>query len=171
MDIIKEKKMRLLPALLVLFVATGEVHANQPLTSIKWLNENLSNTNIVIVDLRNKIDKGGIEAYRKGHIPGSIHSDYLKAGWRVTKKGVPGLLPDKASFEKLVRGLGISNGSHVLLVPAGVSSTDFGTAARAYWQFKVYGHEKVFSLRSEPDTRADCVGPRFKRVTSIRAPK
>ena len=138
--------MRLLVILLVMLVATGRVHANQPLTSIKWLQQNLAKTDIVIVDLRNRIDKGGIEAYRKGHIPGSIHSDYLKAGWRVTKKGVPGLLPDKASFEKLVRGLGISNGSHVLLVPAGVSSTDFGTAARAYWQFKVYGHEKVSIL-------------------------
>ena len=90
--------MRLLVILLVMFVATGRAHANQPLTSIKWLQQNLAKSDIVIVDLRNRIDKGGIEAYRKGHIPGSIHSDYLKAGWRVTKKGVPGLLPEKAAF-------------------------------------------------------------------------
>ena len=146
MRIIKKNKMYLLAPLLVAFFVAGEVHANQPLTSIKWLQQNLANSDIVIVDLRNKIDKGGIEAYRKGHIPGSLHSDYLKAGWRVTKNGIPGLLPEKMDFEKLVSSLGISNNSHVILVPAGVSSSDFGTAARAYWQFKVYGHDMVSIL-------------------------
>jgi len=33
-----------------------------------------------------------------------------------------------------------------VVVPAGVSSTDFGSAARAYWTFKVFGHENVSIL-------------------------
>ena len=31
----------------------------------------------------------------KGHIPGAIHSDYDKAGWRVTRNDVPFMLPTR----------------------------------------------------------------------------
>jgi len=42
--------------------------------------------------------------------------------------------------------LGVSDNTHVVVVPAGVSSTDFGSAARAYWTFKVFGHDNVSIL-------------------------
>ncbi|MEE2746049.1 MAG: sulfurtransferase [Pseudomonadota bacterium] len=138
--------MRFLLTLLVSTFIAGKVHAHQPLISVDWLQKQLQNNRIVILDLRNAIDKGGIEKFRQGHIPGSIHSDYLKAGWRVKKNNIPGLLPDPSGFEKLVKNIGISKDTHVILVPAGVSSTDFGSSARAYWQFKVYGHNKVSIL-------------------------
>mgnify|MGYP001160981960 CR=1 FL=1 len=138
--------MRILAAVLMIIFTAGQVYANQPLVSVDWLQSKLDDKSVVVVDLRNKIDKGGIEVFRKGHIPGSIHSDYLKAGWRVTKNNVPGLLPQQADFEKLVSELGISNTNHVVLVPAGVSSSDFGSSARAYWQFRVYGHDRVSIL-------------------------
>ena len=57
-----------------------------------------------------------------------------------------GLLPTEAEFEALARKLGVSAGSHVVLIPAGVNSTDFGSSARAYWTFKVFGHDKVSIL-------------------------
>ena len=47
--------------------------------------------------------------------------------------------------EALAREM-IARGSHVVLVPAGVGSTDFGSAARAYWTFKVFGHDNVSIL-------------------------
>ena len=39
----------------------------------------------------------------KGHIPGAIHSDYDKAGWRVTRGGVPFMLPTLARAGKADR--------------------------------------------------------------------
>jgi thiosulfate/3-mercaptopyruvate sulfurtransferase len=55
-------------------------------------------------------------------------------------------LPSEAEFQALARKLGVSQDSHVVFIPAGVNSTDFGSSARAYWTFKVFGHEKVSIL-------------------------
>ena len=51
-----------------------------PLVSPAWLSENLDDNKLVIIDLRNKIDEGSYETFLEGHIPGAIHSDYLKDG-------------------------------------------------------------------------------------------
>ena len=83
---------------------------------------------------------------QKGHIPGAIHSDYDKAGWRVTRGGVPFMLPTLAELEKLIGELGIDEDTHVVVVPAGVHFTDFGSAARTYWTLKVAGVAKVSIL-------------------------
>jgi thiosulfate/3-mercaptopyruvate sulfurtransferase len=117
-----------------------------PLVSPAWLSEKLDDDKVVVIDLRNKIDKGSYETFLEGHIPGAIHSDYLKDGWRVGRDGVVGLLPEADQFQSLARRLGVSDDTHVVVVPAGVSSTDFGSAARAYWTFKVFGHDAVSIL-------------------------
>ena len=69
-----------------------------------------------------------------------------KDGWRVGRDDVVGSLPSEAEFQALARKLGVSQDSHVVFIPAGVNSTDFGSSARAYWTFKVFGHEKVSIL-------------------------
>ena len=55
-----------------------------------------------------------------------MHSDYDKGGWRVTRGGVPFMLPDAARLEALIGDLGIDEDSHVVVVPAGVHVLDFG---------------------------------------------
>ncbi len=120
--------------------------ASKPLVSVDWLKNKLATDNLIILDIRNKIDNGGIEVFLKGHIPGSLHSDYIKDGWRVKRNNVIGLLPSEEEYIKLVNNLGINNEDHIVIVPAGVSSTDFGSAARVYWTFKVYGHKNLSIL-------------------------
>jgi thiosulfate/3-mercaptopyruvate sulfurtransferase len=117
-----------------------------PLVSPQWLKENLSNPAIVVLDIRSAIDGGGIDAYASGHIPGAVHSDYDKAGWRVTRDGVPFMLPTLSQLEKLIGEIGIDEDNHVIVVPAGVHVTDFGSAARVYWTLKVAGHPAVSIL-------------------------
>ena len=56
------------------------------------------------------------------------------------------MLPAKAALEKLVGEIGIDEDSHVVIVPAGVSATDFGAAARIYWTLKAAGHPAVSIL-------------------------
>ena len=138
--------LKRLCAVLLFWAGLATAALAQPLVNVDWVAGNLDNENVVLIDLRNKIDKGSYETYLDGHIPSSLHSDYLKDGWRVGRDDVVGLLPTEADFEALARKLGVSAGSHVVLIPAGVNSTDFGSSARAYWTFKVFGHDKVSIL-------------------------
>jgi thiosulfate/3-mercaptopyruvate sulfurtransferase len=117
-----------------------------PLVSVQWLKDHQADSSVVVVDVRSAIDGGGAEAFVKAHIPGAVHSDYDKAGWRVTRNGVPFMLPTAAELEKLIGETGIDEDSHVVVVPAGVSATDFGSAARIYWTLKVAGHPAVSIL-------------------------
>ena len=128
------------------FGAVAQSVSIQPLVETSWVNERLSSDNLVLIDLRNKIDGGNYETWLEGHVPGSVHSDYLNAGWRVGRDDVVGLLPSEDDFSRLAQSLGVSQDSHVVLIPAGVNATDFGSAARAYWTFKVFGHKTVSIL-------------------------
>jgi thiosulfate/3-mercaptopyruvate sulfurtransferase len=117
-----------------------------PLVSIAWLKERLNAPDLVVVDVRSAIDGGGAEAYRRGHIPGAVHSDYDKAGWRVTRGNLPTMLPSVPELEKLIGEIGIDEDVDVVVVPAGVHVLDFGAAARVYWTLKVLGHKRVSIL-------------------------
>ena len=140
------KKYTFISLFLLIYFVTGSVYASNPLVTVEWLSTKLNDENIKILDIRNKIDKGGIEIFLKGHIPGSVHSDYIKDGWRVKKDKVVGLLPSEKQYLNLIEKIGINNNDHVIIVPAGVSSTDFGSAARVYWTLKIYGHENLSIL-------------------------
>ena len=75
-----------------------------------------------------------------------LTSKNLQDGWRVTVDGVVGMLPPIADLEALIGGLGIDNDTTVVVIPVGVNSTDFGSAARIYWTFDHLGHDQVAIL-------------------------
>jgi thiosulfate/3-mercaptopyruvate sulfurtransferase len=134
-------------ALMVFALASpARAETMTPLVSTGWLKQHLKDADVVVLDIRSAIDGGGAEAYAAGHIPGAVHSDYDKAGWRVTRNGVPFMLPTVAELEKLIGETGIDEDTHVVVVPAGVHFTDFGSAARTYWTLKVAGVAKVSIL-------------------------
>ena len=121
----------------------GSAAASDPLVSVEWLKAHSADTNLVVLDIRSAIDGGGAKAYAEAHIPGSVHSDYDKGGWRVTRNNVPFMVPTTAELEKLIGELGIDETTHVVVAPAGVSSLDFGAAARTYWTLKYAGANEV----------------------------
>jgi thiosulfate/3-mercaptopyruvate sulfurtransferase len=131
---------------LLAVVQLSVVAQAQPLVDGDWLAARSDDPSLVVLDIRNKIDGGSAAEYAKGHIPGAVHSDYLKAGWRTTDKGIVGMLPPVDKLEALIGELGISNDSHVVIVPAGVSAVDYGSATRVYWTFKYLGHDRVSIL-------------------------
>ena len=92
------------------------------------------------------VDGGGRDAYEAGHIPGAIHTDYVKDGWRATKGMAAGLLPDRAALGDLLGGLGLAPHRHAVIVSAGTTVGDFSAAARVYWTLKAVGHEKTSIL-------------------------
>src|SRR3954469_11090021 len=124
----------------------GHAESVTALVTTGWLKQHLKDPDVFVLDIRSAIDGGGVEAYQKGHIPGAVHSDYDKAGWRVTRGGVPFMLPTVAELEKLIGETGIDDDTHVVVVPAGVHFTDFGAAARTYWTLKVAGVPNVSIL-------------------------
>ncbi len=132
--------------LLVVLVGSGVAVANQPLVDASWVAANGAKPGVVLLDIRNKLDKGSRKVFEAGHIPGAVYSDYLKAGWRSKVDGVPGQLSPLPKLEKLIGSLGIDNESHVVVIAAGVSALDMGSATRVYWTFKVLGHDKVSVL-------------------------
>ena len=105
-----------------------------------------SDPSLVVLDIRSAIDGGGAGGLSAAHIPGSVHSDYDKARLARERNGVPFMLPSVPELEELIGDLGIDEDSHVVVVPAGVSSTDFGSAARVYWTLKVAGVPNVSIL-------------------------
>ena len=142
-------------ALFLVTAGTASAHHHHapdlpPLVSVEWLAQQIDpadlDSNLVILDIRSAIDGGDRAAFEAGHIPGAIYSSYTEAGWRQSVDGIPGKLPPIDDLEQLIGGLGISNDHGVVIVPAGVGSTDFGSAARIYWTFKLLGHDKVSIL-------------------------
>ena len=88
--------LRRLGLALLLAAGFATSAAAEPLVSVEWLNAHRSEPNLVVLDVRSAIDGGGTEAYLAAHIPGSVHSDYDKGGWRVTVHNVPFMLPSAA---------------------------------------------------------------------------
>jgi len=128
------------------FAASAAGAHAEPLVSPAWLNTHLHDSNLVVLDIRSAIDGSKPEAFAQGHIPGAVHSDYDKAGWRVTRNNVPFMVPTTPELEKLIGDLGIDETSHVVVMPAGVNVLDFGSAARTYWTLKYAGVRDVSIL-------------------------
>lgn len=120
--------------------------AAEPLVSAEWLHDHLDQEDLVVLDVRNRIDGGSAEAFAEGHIPGAVYSNYLEDGWRAEVNGTPGMLPPVEDLEALIGGLGIDNDDHVVIVYGGVSSSDFGSATRVYWTLQVLGHAELSIL-------------------------
>ena len=133
-------------ALALVLAAPAAAAETQPLVSAAWLNAHLRDANLLVLDIRSAIDGSKPEAFAQAHIPGAVHSDYDKAGWRITRNNVPFMVPTTPELEKLIGDLGIDETSHVVVVPAGVNVLDFGSAARTYWTLKYAGVGNVSIL-------------------------
>ena len=116
------------------------------LVSASWLTGRLEDQNLLVLDIRSAADGGGFDAFRTGHIPGAVHSNYDTAGWRVTRGRLPLMLPTIPQLEALIGDLGIDSDSRVVVVSAGLHASDFSSAARVYWTLKVSGVTSVSIL-------------------------
>jgi thiosulfate/3-mercaptopyruvate sulfurtransferase len=62
------------------------------------------------------------------------------------RNGVPSMLPEPSQLATLIGGLGIGNGDHVVIVPAGTNAMEMSAATRIYWTFRMAGHDAVSIL-------------------------
>lgn len=85
-------------------------------------------------------ERDAMAEYKAGHLPGAAFFD-IDAISDVNSL-LPHMLPDEETFAHEVGALGISNDDYVVVYDAhGIMS-----APRAWWMFRVFGHEKVAVL-------------------------
>lgn len=123
-----------------------EIDGVAPLVSAAWLATRLNEERLRVLDIRSAVDGGGAAAFLAAHVPGAVHTDYTRDGWRAARGLVTGLLPDAEALAQLFGRLGISPHHHVVIVGAGNGPADFSAAARVYWTLKTAGHRDVSVL-------------------------
>ena len=115
----------------------------QSLVSTAALAESLGRPNLVVVDATYFLPMQGRNAraeYEQKHIPGAVFFDIDAIADKASP--LPHMLPDAAAFAAAVGELGIGNDSRIVVYDAhGMMS-----AARAWWSFRVFGHEDVAVL-------------------------
>lgn len=116
----------------------------RPLVDAEWVKANSDRENVVILDIRDGVKD--TELGDKPYIANAVVAPYGTAGWRTEVNGVPGMLPPVNEVVELIGSLGIDGDDHVVIVPWGTDSTEFGGATRVYWTFKYLGHDAVSIL-------------------------
>jgi thiosulfate/3-mercaptopyruvate sulfurtransferase len=117
-------------------LAASAVDAAEPLVEKAWLAARLGDPHVVVLDLR------PAEAYSAGHIPGAVSAAYGTTEWTVPgPNGAARALPPVPQVAATIGALGVGDADTVVIV-----ADSFPGAARAYWTFKVLGHNEVSIL-------------------------
>ena len=110
-----------------------------PLISCQELYQRLQQDHLVIVDCSWYLPQSGRDGeqeYQAAHIPGAVFYD-LEAGSEPNNP-LPHTLPSAAQFSADMQRLGVSNASAVVVYDG---SDEQFSAARLWWQLRVYGHD------------------------------
>jgi len=115
-----------------------------PLVSTTWLAGHLTRPDLVILDTSWYLPVTGRiarEEYRAGHIPGAVYFDLDRASDPAS--ALPHMLPTEEQFAAYAGGLGVDSDSAVVVYDASGSNL---SAARVWWMFRVFGHDRVAVL-------------------------
>jgi thiosulfate/3-mercaptopyruvate sulfurtransferase len=115
---------------------------NSPIVSSRWLNENLDNSKLVILDASvHKAVTGVALDPDRGYLPGAIQVD-LENVFCDFDSDQSNTLPKPEIFLEQVRLLSINSDSVIVIYDArGVYSSP-----RAWWLFRSMGHQAVYVL-------------------------
>ena len=134
---------------------------NDHIASTKWLNSQLDNAHLVIVDTREN------KAYLKGHIPGAVNIP--KKMYFQGKLGSVEKLPTTPEqLQKMYQAVGIDDESAIVFYSGGKNSVDFADAASGVWNSWIYGLQNVALLNGG---YAKWVDEKKKISTNVPTPK
>jgi thiosulfate/3-mercaptopyruvate sulfurtransferase len=114
------------------------------LVSAEWLASRLTESDIRILDCtwhHPSTNLDGRNQYRGRHLPGSVHFDIDHIADPTSD--LPHMLPSAADFAKKVGLLGVGTGDRVIVYDRLYGGS---AAARAWWMFRVFGHDNVALL-------------------------
>jgi thiosulfate/3-mercaptopyruvate sulfurtransferase len=113
------------------------------LVSTQWLADHLHTDDLIILDASWHLPSATRDAraeFTAAHIPGARFFDLDKVSDQ--NSTLPHMLPTAEAFAASMAALGINSTSHVVAYDtAGLFS-----AARCWWMFKAFGHDKVSVL-------------------------
>ena len=115
-----------------------------PLVSTEWLDARLGGPGLRVVDASWHLPGSGRDPgaeYAAGHIPGAVFFDLDAVS--DSRSNLPHMLPDAAEFARSMAALGLSDEDDIVVYDdSGVNLS----APRAWWMFRVFGHERVAVL-------------------------
>jgi thiosulfate/3-mercaptopyruvate sulfurtransferase len=118
-------------------------HQSQWLVETGWLAEHLNAPDIVVIDATMHLPATGRDAnaeFLVGHIPGALRFDI--DGIADETSPLPHMLPTTVKFASRMKQMGIGDGARVIAY----DSLGLYSAARAWWMFRVMGHDDVAVL-------------------------
>lgn len=116
---------------------------SQNLVSTDWLQEHLDAPDVVVVDASWHLPpagRNGRDEYLEQHIPGALFFDIDDLS--DTSSPLPHMLPSPEKFASRMRKMGVGDGNRVIAY----DSVGLFSAARAWWMFRVMGHQDVAIL-------------------------
>lgn len=116
------------------------------LVSTDWLQGNLSDKSLVVIDLRKETAH---DDYKKAHIQGArfiAWEDVRAEGLNQEGAKLEYKVPTPAEFEKYIQALGVNANSSVVIVSTWEDPSSAAMATRLYWTMKYYNHSSVAVL-------------------------
>ncbi|XP_048528324.1 thiosulfate/3-mercaptopyruvate sulfurtransferase 2 isoform X1 [Triticum urartu] len=126
--------------------ASGAVHAvprTEPVVSAEWLHANLRDPDVKVLDASWYMpaeQRNPLQEYQVAHIPGALFFDVDGISDRASN--LPHMLPSEKAFSAAVSSLGIYNKDGIVVY----DGKGLFSAARVWWMFRAYGHDKVWVL-------------------------
>jgi thiosulfate/3-mercaptopyruvate sulfurtransferase len=115
---------------------------NAKIVTAAWLNDNLNDNSLIILDASPKSNVSGeTTEYEGQQIPNSRSVD-LKESFSDKEGLFPNTVPSAEYFEKECRKLGINKTSKVVIY----DNLGIYTSPRVWWLFKIMGHNDVAVL-------------------------
>ena len=113
-----------------------------PLVNVDWLEENLKDPNLIILDASPETNVSGLIAEYLGiQIKDARHFD-LKNVFCDKESEIPNMIPNSEVFTEECQKLGIKNNSKIVVY----DNLGIYTSPRVWWMFKVMGHENIAVL-------------------------
>lgn len=106
-----------------------------PIVSVAWLQENLQDPELIILD-------AFIDMPSEDHQIKGARTFDIKNKFSDTNNPLTNTIPDPEAFATACRELGINNNSKIVVY----DTKGIYSSPRAWWLFKVMGHEKVWVL-------------------------
>ena len=113
------------------------------LVDTEWLARHLDDGALRIVDgswHMPQLKRDARAEFAACHIPGAVYFDIDDIA--EPESALPHMWPDAETFARKVGALGIGNDHHVVIY----DTTGVGSAARAWWSFRLFGHDRVSVL-------------------------
>jgi thiosulfate/3-mercaptopyruvate sulfurtransferase len=135
------KKRRLLGvmlAVLLLLPMAALARDVTPTVSTAWLEQNLTNPKVVILDVRK------VEEYKTGHIPSAVNVFY--GSWAIKKGDLLNELPPNDDLFDMIGAAGIDQNSIVVVVGRTDTIPDQFDMTRVAWTLKYMGLDNAAIL-------------------------